>query len=141
MNPENGEDRREAAKIDGWAISELPHQRLRRMLDTAQLSNADVAEWTGAREETVSRWKTGAQEPDERYMAALIQLLKTRDVRVTVEWMRFGTVPIEPKPDDRVPQPLARSGLSGRTASAQTGTDPVHGPKDKQSRVRRPSGK
>ena len=89
-------------RIDGWAIVELPHQRLRRMLESAGLSNGDVADALGVTSETVSQWRKGSQEPDDFSMDCIVELLESRDVRVTPEWMRYGEIPAEaPRPSRR----------------------------------------
>lgn len=76
--------------MDADELAERPHERLRRMLDRAGLSNREVAESLEVATETVSRWRSGQSEMRGREMRALIKLLAARGITVTEEWIRFA---------------------------------------------------
>jgi DNA-binding transcriptional regulator YiaG len=79
-------------KIDEAVLAELPHERLRRMLDRAGLKNPDVASELGVVTETVSRWRSGVQAIDDPALLAIVRLLADRGIVVTAGWMRYGEV-------------------------------------------------
>lgn len=71
-------------------LAERPYERLRRMLDRAELSNGEVAASIEVAPETVSRWRSGQQDMRPRDLRAIIALLATRGIVVTEDWVRTG---------------------------------------------------
>lgn len=71
-------------------LAERPHERLRRMLDRAGLTNGEVSKSLEVATETVSRWRSGPSLPRGRDLRALIALMATRGIVVTEAWIRFA---------------------------------------------------
>lgn len=85
-------------------LTELPHERLRRMLDRAELSNREVAEALEVAPETVSRWRSGQSEMRRRDLRAIVTLLGTRGVSITTDWVLTGVDPFA-SDDGGIPLP------------------------------------
>jgi hypothetical protein len=64
--------------------------------------------------ETVSRWRSGGQAIDDPALKAVIALLATRGVQVTMGWMRYGEVPKAPRSAQPTPVDLVKPGTSSR---------------------------
>jgi DNA-binding transcriptional regulator YiaG len=111
---QRGKVPRATSEIDERELEERPHERLRRMLDRAKLSNQSVAKSLGVVPETVSRWRSGGQAIDDPALKAVIALLATRGVQVTMGWMRYGEVPKAPRSAQPTPVDLVKPGTSSR---------------------------
>ncbi|HVX40314.1 MAG TPA: hypothetical protein VHB25_12145 [Gemmatimonadaceae bacterium] len=64
--------------------------RLTQAMKRAKLKNPEVAAAAGVHAVTVSRWRTDAQQPEERQLEAVVRLLNERGVAVSVSYLRYG---------------------------------------------------
>lgn len=56
----------------------------------AGLKNPAVAAAAGVHEKTVSKWRSDAQSPEERQLAAVAELLREHGVEVSTAYLRYG---------------------------------------------------
>ena len=82
---------RETSINDDAELEELPHERLRRMLDRAGLTNREVATRTSVAPETVSRWRSGVQAISDPELSILLAMLRERGISLTPGWVRYGS--------------------------------------------------
>lgn len=89
---------RATSKSDREVLDERPHERLRRLLDRADIGNAEAAELLGVAEETVSRWRNGRQAPDDDVLEKFVAIFAERGIVVSVGWIWYGERDGNPPP-------------------------------------------